>query len=73
MPWQIYLAFSMRLDWAQLVVAAFNRNRERVDPKFQLNLPRVKREGTVSETLASEDDKLRFGGKAKDERHKETK
>ena len=48
-PWSICWR---RSDWTQLVVAAFNRNRERVDPKFQLNLPRVKREGTVSETLA---------------------
>ena len=39
------------IDWTQLVVAAFNRNRERVDPKFQFNQPRVKRGGTVSETL----------------------
>ena len=40
-----------RFDWPQLVVAASNRNRERLDMKFQLNLPRMKREGTVSETL----------------------
>ena len=32
-----------RFDWTQLVVAASNRNRQRVYPKFQLNLPRVKR------------------------------
>ena len=45
------LLLAAAIDWTQLVVAASNRNRERVILKFQLNLPWVKREGTVSETL----------------------
>ena len=34
----------------QLVMAASNRNQNCEDPKFQLNLPRVKRDRTMSET-----------------------
>ena len=41
----------LRFDWTQLVEAAFNKNPELVDSKCQLNLPRVKKEGTVSDNL----------------------